>query len=109
MRFWPFGRGPADVDLASRVVTAMAGDHVQVRGKLTLHFVDPVTQSDADDAADQVAKVAELVLREASSAELLGAESHIVAAVAGRLPDGIAATRVIELASLHVVGEPRSG
>jgi hypothetical protein len=44
MGFWPFGREPADVELASRVVTVRLMDGFTVRGKLTLHYLDPQTQ-----------------------------------------------------------------
>lgn len=105
MGFWPFGRDPADVDLVSRVVSAMARDGVRVRGKLTLHFLDPQTEADAEQAGDGLATVTEQVLRELPSHELIGAEPHVVTIVAGRVPAGSPATRAIELASLHVVGE----
>ncbi|WP_438023487.1 hypothetical protein [Sorangium sp. So ce233] len=104
MGFWPFGgREPANVESASQVVTAAARGE-NVRGKLTLYFKEPQTQSTADRAAERCAQVAGDLLREiAAQASLLGREAELAAAIADRAPRGVPALRAIELASLHVV------
>ncbi|XXX74039.1 hypothetical protein WMF30_40975 [Sorangium sp. So ce134] len=104
MGFWPFGsREPADVESASQVVTAAARGET-VRGKLTLHFKDPQTQSAASKAAERCAQIAGNVLREiGEQAPLLGREAELAAAIAARAPRGVPALRAIELAALHVV------
>lgn len=104
MGFWPFGgREPANVESASQVVTAAARGE-NVRGKLTLYFKEPQTQSTADRAAERCAQVAGDLLREiAAQASLLGREAELAASIAARAPRGVPALRAIELASLHVV------
>ncbi|WP_437285561.1 hypothetical protein [Sorangium sp. So ce406] len=104
MGFWPFGgREPANVESASQVVTAAARGE-NVRGKLTLYFKEPQTQSTADRAAERCAQVAGELLREvAAQAPLLGREAELATAIAARAPRGVPALRAIELASLHVV------
>jgi hypothetical protein len=109
MGFWPFGREPADVETASRVVTAPTRDSRRVRAKLTLYFMDPQTQTEADTVADRCAQLAEAVFQEVPGADhLLGNEQGIAAAVMQRLPPGLPGIRGIELAALHVVGDPGS-
>ncbi|KYF62362.1 hypothetical protein [Sorangium cellulosum] len=104
MGFWPFGgREPANVESASQVVTAAARGE-NVRGKLTLYFKEPQTQSTADRAAERCAQVAGDLLREiAAQASLLGREAELAASIAARAPRGVPALRAIELAALHVV------
>ncbi|WP_437808681.1 hypothetical protein [Sorangium sp. So ce1078] len=106
MGFWPFGsREPANVESASQVVTA-ATRRETIRGKLTLYFKDPQTQSAADRAAERCAELAGSLLRETGEQKpLLGREEEIAAAIAARAPRGVPALRAIELASLHVVIE----
>ena len=109
MGLWPFGRDPANVEIVSRIVTATVGDSVKVRGKLALHFDEPQTQAIADDAAERCAALMEIVLREQKNHELvLGAEAEMVLKLVDRLPPNMVATRTIELAALHVVGDPGS-
>ncbi|WP_437935190.1 hypothetical protein [Sorangium sp. So ce341] len=104
MGFWPFGsREPANVESASQVVTA-ATRRETLRGKLTLYFKDPQTQSAASKAAERCAQLAGDLLRETGEqAPLLGREAELAAAIAARAPRGVPALRAIELASLHVV------
>ncbi|WP_437996510.1 hypothetical protein WMF26_36530 [Sorangium sp. So ce185] len=104
MGFWPFGsREPANVESASQVVTA-ATRRETLRGKLTLYFKDPQTQSAASKAAERCAQIAGDLLRETGEQEpLLGREAELAAAIAARAPRGVPALRAIELASLHVV------
>lgn len=107
MGIWPFGRDPANVEMASRIVTATVGDKVKVRGKLSLHFAEPQTQSIADDAAERCAALMEIVLREQRDHErVLGAEGEMVLKLVDRMPPTMVPTRMIELAALHVVGDP---
>lgn len=109
MGFWPFGREPADVESASRVVTAQTRDNRRVRAKLTLHFREPQTQADADIAADRCAHLTELVFQEVPGHEhLLGHEEGLVATLLGRLPPGLPALRGLDLAAVHVLGDPGS-
>lgn len=103
MAFW----SSADVEIASRIVTAKTKNDRRVRGKLTLHFAKAQTQSDADQAADRCAAIAEGVLSEADSHEqLIGAESELVSAIRLRLPPAVPALRSMDLAALHLVGDP---
>ncbi|WP_044986489.1 hypothetical protein [Sorangium cellulosum] len=104
MGFWPFGsREPANVESASQIVTAAARRET-VRGKLTLYFKAPQTQSAASKAAERCAQIAGDLLRETGEQEpLLGREAELAAAIAARAPRGVPALRAIELASLHVV------
>lgn len=107
MGIWPFGRDPADVEMASRIVTATVGDKVKVRGKLSLHFAEPQTQAIADDAAERCAALMEIVLREQRDHEsVVGAEGEMVLKLVDRMPPTMVPTRMIELAALHVVGDP---
>ena len=109
MGLWPFGREPADVESASRVVTAATRDSLRVRAKLTLHFSEPQTQSAADAAADRCALLAEALFCEVLVAEeLLGNEDELSVALAQRLPFDLPPARNVELAAIHVVGAPGS-
>lgn len=109
MGLWPFGRDPVDIEIASRVITAETGDGAKVRGKLTLHFVEPQTQAAADEAADRCAALMETLLREQQRHDdLLGTEAAMVLKLIDRLPGDLAPTRSIDLAALHVVGDPGS-
>lgn len=109
MGLWPFNRDPADVELASRIITAETGDGAQVRGKLTLHFLEPQTRSAADEAADRYAALMEALLREQRRHDdLLGTEAALVLRLMDRLPGDIVPARSIDLAALHVVGDPGS-
>jgi hypothetical protein len=104
MSFWRFGREPEDVDMISRVVTAVTRDTRMVRGKITLHFLAPQTQTAADKAADRCATLVEAILREAPEPPL-GGEEQILATLRPKLPSDLPATRTIECAALHVVGD----
>ncbi len=107
MGFWPFGRDPADIEIATRVITAATQNGVKVRGKLTIHFGEPQHQADADAAADRCATVAIALLREAPEHErLIGAETQLNAQLLARYPGSIPPARAVELAALHVVGDP---
>ncbi|HEY4117206.1 MAG TPA: hypothetical protein VGM56_05100 [Byssovorax sp.] len=106
MGFWPFGRGDANVESASRVVTASTKSGLRVRGKLTLHFEEPQTQGDADGAADECAVVAEALLRESDGHDaLIGAEPEVSGRLLARYPATLPPVRGVELAALHVVGD----
>ena len=103
MAFW----STADVELVSRVVTAKTKNDRRVRGKLTLHFVEAQTQGNADDAADRAATIAEELFWEADDHEqLIGAEAELAAALRLRLPPRFPMIRSLDLAALHVVGDP---
>lgn len=107
MGFWPFGRDPAEIEIATRVITAATQNGVKVRGKLTLHFVELQRQAEADAAADRCATVAISLLREAPDHErLIGAEASLSAQILQRYPTEVARARGVELAALHVVGDP---
>src|SRR6187455_2085398 len=102
MAFW----SAADVEIASRIITAKMRNERRLRGKLTLHFLDPQTQSDADQAADRCASIAEDIISEAADhEEILAAEAEFVSALRRRLPIDIPPVRSIDLAGLHVVGD----
>ncbi|MBK9266666.1 MAG: hypothetical protein IPM54_43625 [Polyangiaceae bacterium] len=103
MAFW----SAADVEIASRIITAKTRNERRVRGKLTLHFSDPQTQSDADQAADRCASLAEEIISEASDHQhILEFEGEFISALRRRLPIDIPPVRSIDLAGLHVIGDP---
>ncbi|MGK4002797.1 hypothetical protein WMF31_09255 [Sorangium sp. So ce1036] len=104
MGFWPFGgRERADVESASRIVTAPTRGYA-VRGKLTLYFKEPQTQASADRAAERCVQIAEGLLREiADHEQLRGREAELASAIAARAPQGAAALRAVELTSLHAL------
>jgi hypothetical protein len=107
MGFWRFGNDSVGVEMASRIVTATTRSGHQLRGKLTIHFAGPHKQPDADAVADQCASETEAILTEAPRPEqVIGAESGIVAALHIRLPSDLPPIRAIDLAALHVVGDP---
>lgn len=103
MAFW----SAADVEIASRIITAKMRNERRLRGKLTLHFTNPQTQSDADQAADRCASLAEDLISEAADQEeIVAAEAEFVSALRRRLPIDIPPIRAFDLAGLHVVGDP---
>jgi hypothetical protein len=107
MGIWPFGREKADVDTASRVVVLRARDAVPMRAKVTVKFAEPQTQAAADQAAETCSDLLRNVVREAPAAtSVLGYEAAIAAAVIARLPHETAALRSMEVAGLHIVGDP---
>jgi hypothetical protein len=107
MPFWPFGRDPADIEIVTRVITAATQNGVKVRGKLTIHFSEAQRQNSADAAADRCATVAIALLREAPEHQrLIGAETQLNAQLLARYPGDIPSARAVELAALHVVGDP---
>ncbi|MFT3768268.1 MAG: hypothetical protein QM820_22690 [Minicystis sp.] len=106
MGFWPFGRDPANVEMVSRVVTAQTQNGHRVRGKLTVHFFEPQRQTDADIAGDRCAALAVARIREAPDHNVIGAEVQLSADLMLRYPIDVARARAIELAALHVVGDP---
>jgi hypothetical protein len=107
MGFWPFGRDPANVEIVSRVITAATQNGYRVRGKLTIHFYEPQRQADADLAGDRVSALAVALLREAPDhGRVIGAENQLSAELTARYPGDIARARGVELAALHVVGDP---
>jgi len=107
MGFWPFGRDPADIELVSRVITAATANGYRVRGKLTIHFVEPQRKEDAEAAGDRCASVAIALLREVPDhGRIIGAEIQLSNDLTARYPAGIARARMVELAALHVLGNP---
>lgn len=107
MGFWPFGRDPANVEIVSRVITAATQNGYRVRGKLTIHFAEPQRQTEADLAGDRCAAVAVAMLREAPEhSAVIGAEPQLSAELFARYPVDLARARGVELAALHVVGDP---
>jgi hypothetical protein len=107
MGFWPFGRDPADIELVSRVITAATRNGYRVRGKLTIHFVEPQRQAEADEAGDRCAALAVSLLRDAPDHErVIGAEAQLSAELTARYPHSAAPARAVELAALHVLGDP---
>jgi hypothetical protein len=107
MGFWPFGRDPANIELVSRVITASTQNGYRLRGKLTIHFQRPQRKAEADDAGDRCAALAVAMLREAPDHErVIGAEAQLSAHITARYPTHCAPARAVELAALHVVGDP---
>lgn len=107
MGFWPFGRDPANVEMVSRVVSAVLQSGHRVRGKLTIHFSELQRQEDADHAGDRLASLAIALLKEqADTTQVIGAEVQLSAELGQRYPGDVARSRAVELAALHVVGDP---
>ena len=107
MGLWPFGRAKADVESASRVVVLRARDGVPMRAKVTLRLEEPQTQATADELAERCADLVRLVVREAPSATaVLGLEGAIANEVVARLSKEQVALRGVEIAGLHIVGDP---
>jgi hypothetical protein len=107
MGIWPFGRDPANIEIVSRVITGATQNGYRLRGKLTIHFMQPQRQADADEAGDRCAALAAQLLREAPDhGSVVGAEAHLSAELLARYPSDVARARAIDLAALHVVGDP---
>lgn len=107
MGFWPFGRDPATIEMVSRVITAAAQNGFRVRGKLTIHFAEPQRQADADLAGDRAAALAVALLREAPDhGKVIGAEAQLSMELFARYPIDLPRARGVEIAALHVVGDP---
>ncbi len=107
MGLWPFGRAKADVESASRVVVLRARDGVPMRAKVTLRLDEPQTQGAVDELTEQCADLVRLVVREAPSANaVLGLEGAIATEVTARMPKDGVAIRSVEIAGLHIVGDP---
>ncbi len=108
MRFWPFGKEKEPVvddnDFVSRVVTGAAADGGVLRAKLTVHFQDPLSTSEADPIADEAATLMRAVFAgEPSATGALGTEAQLAKEVAAKLTS--AKVRSVDLVALHVVGE----
>lgn len=106
MRFWPFGsdKDDGDVEFASRVVTAAAGDAATVRGKVTIHFGSPRRRERADELADLSASALRGIFEGAAAGtDLLGAEASLAARVQEAMP--AAEVRSVEVVAVHVVGD----
>ena len=94
MGFWPFGRDPAEIEIATRVITADTQNGFTVRGKLTIHFAEPQTQADADMAADRCAQITATLLREAPGHDrVIGAETQLSGLLFARYPVDVARAR----------------
>jgi hypothetical protein len=108
MGFWPFGKKEKDdedepVEFASRVVTATLGSGALVRGKLVVHFDEPISHL----AAERVLASASAGIERAAGAarELGDLSGDVIAGVAAELPDNVVRPRSLELVALHVVDE----
>ena len=107
MGFWPFGRDPANIEMVSRVVTGQTQNGYRLRGKLTIHFSEPQRRAEADHAGDRCSTLAMALLREAPDhGAVIGAEIQLSAELLARYPGDLARARGVELAALHVVGDP---
>ncbi len=104
MGFWPFGKKePAEsesVDFASRVITVSLSDGASVRGKLVVHFSEPLATADADRT---IASAIAAATRAASALDALSdlASSETATRLLGDLPDNVVAPRSLELVALH--------
>ncbi len=107
MALWPFGRDPANVEFVSRVVNATTKSGYRLRGKLTIHFAELVRQSAADSAGDRCADLAVALLREApDQSGMLTLEASLSAQLTEKYPFELARAQSVELAGLHVAGDP---
>ena len=107
MGLWPFGRTKADVETTSRVVVLRARDAVALRAKVTVKFEEPQTQAVADQVLEICQDLMRAVVREAPlAAAVLGFDGALAAEVMGRLPPEPAVVRSVEIAGLHIVGDP---
>jgi hypothetical protein len=114
MGFWPFGKkdkaeveDDGGIDYTSRVVTHAIASGAIVRGKLVIHFEQPVSQGVAEGTT--VAAVAALE-RAMSAADELAAltGSGVTDRVLAELAD-VERPRSIELVALHIVDEAAPG
>jgi hypothetical protein len=107
MGFWPFGKDSANVEMVSRVITGATQNGYRLRGKLTLHFWEPQRQAEADQAAERCVALALALIKEAQDHQkLIGAEVQLSAELLGRYIGDPVRARAVELAALHVVGDP---
>jgi hypothetical protein len=89
------------------VVVLRAQDGIPMRAKVTLRLEEPQTQETADELTDQCADLVRAVVREAPSASVIqGLEAAIAIEVLTRMPKGPVAIRGVEIAGLHIVGDP---
>ncbi len=105
MRFWPFGSDKeADVEFASRVVTASAQDGATVRGKVSVHFGAPHRKDSADELADRAAELLRQIFEAArAGAGVLGTEADLAAKIHEAIP--ASDVRSVEVVAVHLVGD----
>ncbi|MEZ4310825.1 MAG: hypothetical protein R3F14_22505 [Polyangiaceae bacterium] len=107
MGLWPFGRSKADIESASRVIVLRARDGLAMRAKVTVRLSEPQTQAAADELAERAADLLRAVVREAPRAPaVLGLEVALAAEVTTRMLKEPIPLRGIEIAGLHIVGDP---
>lgn len=112
MRFWPFGKSDQDderVEFQSRVVVGTAKDEKKLRGKVTVHLLQPEPQAVADALADEAAAALRVVFEAAADAhEIVADEGEL-----GRLCFGglrsTSKVRGVDVVAVHVVGEEPHG
>jgi hypothetical protein len=110
MGLWPFGKKDKaeeeePVDFVSRVITAVLSDGKRIRGKLVIHFRDPIAPDDADRTlASAVAAVERASVRSHELSDL--ASSELSTRIIEELPENVTAPRSLELVALHLVDEP---
>jgi hypothetical protein len=110
MGLWPFGKKEKaededPVDFVSRVVTAVLSDGKRIRGKLVIHFREPIQPDDADRTlASAVAAVERASVRAHELSDL--ASSELSTRIIEELPENVTAPRSLEIVALHLVDEP---
>lgn len=107
MRFWPFGKSDREerLDFQSRVVSATAKDGKQLRGKLTVHFVEPELAEAADPMADEAARALRDLFESAPDAhEVVADEGELGRLCLGGLRSA-SKVRSIDVVAVHVIGE----
>ncbi|MFO0613536.1 MAG: hypothetical protein U0414_13145 [Polyangiaceae bacterium] len=113
MGLWPFGKGkenkpsPPDedeVEFSSRVVTVALSSGALVRGKLTVHFHEPLGAARAERTMELLRRTAEEdIAKLASLDELLAKQNDILTDAIQKLPEAAPRPRTIEIVALHAV------
>jgi hypothetical protein len=104
-----FARQPPAVERLVRLLHAATLDGSIVRAKLTLHFIEAVPRTEADELADRAAARAARILGAARRAtELAGCEPEVVAGVSAGLATPESRVRSVEL-ELFTAGASSSG
>jgi hypothetical protein len=107
MGFWPFGKQEETVELGSDIVTASTQDGARVRGKISVSFVEPAKQAEIDAVLAWAAAEAIALIRESATPEqVIGTEADLTSLLFARYPAKFPAARSVDLAALHIVGNP---
>jgi hypothetical protein len=93
---WSIGR----VEFCSRIVNARTRDDLPVRAKLTIHFPQPLTVREAEDAVARYAEIARVALENLSENEL---QERVLTSRLMARPDVKRNLRRLDVTGLHIV------